>query len=114
LSTHKSEPGLVLGPDEIKELADFVRSFQPEDLEQLRSFARDWRPEDLADLRMLIRELPSEKRKKLSNMEEEWGHYTWTGGFIVRGSAYSAGVIGALWIGRDMIARIFKAVFNAP
>ncbi len=56
------------------------------------------------------RQLDDDEIRMVRDLMEEWRRYKWFLSFLSRLAAWVGGVITTVWIGRDLIAKIFKAV----
>jgi hypothetical protein len=56
------------------------------------------------------RPLDHEEIRALRQMLRDFERYRWLWGFIGRLSAWAGGVFAVVWAGRDVIARIIRAV----
>jgi hypothetical protein len=57
------------------------------------------------------RPLDHEEIRALRRMLRDFERYRWLWGFIGRLSAWVGGVFAVVWAGRDLIARVIRAVF---
>jgi len=68
--------------------------------------ATDWHYE--------TRPLDPEETRRVRRLIKEWDRYAWLWRLIGRVSAWTGGVILFVWTSRDVLGRVFKAIFKTP